>query len=287
MSGPIEQNSMSGGNPAVPEDPPEITAQEEQEALAAMQDPDEEEENDEDDDDDEDDDEEEEDFMAEIPPAMRALVDHLKELNTKRDSYMEEYLKERAALEQKYHALCVPLFEQRRDTINGENSKNEIENHAVDSENNVSPSPADDEIEVGQEDADDVKGIPEFWTLAMSNIETIEDLITERDTECVNFLKDISCQDFPNGLGFTLSFLFKPNPYFTNSVLTKRYDVPNLLLLDDEPILKNVTGCEIDWKEPEMCLTHRVVCKKQRNKKGQIRQVKKKEKTESFFHFFR
>jgi len=271
---------MSGGNPAAPEDSPEITAQEEQEALAAIQDPDDDDDDDEDDEDDDDDDEEEEDFMAELPPAIRIRVDLLKELNNKRDDFMEGYLKERAALEQKYHTLCEPLFEQRRDTINGENSKNGSETNADDA-----PEIKDDD-EAGQEDAG-VTGIPEFWTLAMSNIETIEDLITERDTECLHFLKDISCQDFSNGLGFTLSFVFKINPYFSNSVLTKRYDVPNLLLLDDEPILKNVTGCEIDWKDPDTCLTHKVVSKKQRNKKGQIRHVKKKEKTESFFHFFR
>jgi len=76
--------------------------------------------------------------------------------------------------------------------------------------------------------------------------------------------------------------------FFTNRVLTKRYEVPNLLL-DDEPILKNVKGCEIDWK-PDMCLTFREIVKKQRNKSGkragQIRTVKKKERSESFFHFF-
>jgi nucleosome assembly protein 1-like 1 len=68
-------------------------------------------------------------------------------------------------------------------------------------------------------------------------------------------------------------------------------EIPNLLL-DDEPILKNVTGCEIKWNEPTSsnCLTFKEVTKKQRSKSGkragQIRTVKKKEKTDSFFHFF-
>jgi len=272
MSGPIEQNS-SGGPTSPPENPPEITTQEEQEALASIQqvigDDDSDDGND--DGDDDDDDDEEEDFLAELPPCIRGRVDQLKELNVKRDDFMEGYLKERAALEQKYHALCQPLFEQRKVIINGEGDKEENQ-------------PTDDEPENENEES---TGIPEFWNVAMSNIETIDDLVTERDAECLNFLEDITCQDLPSGLGFTLNFHFKPNPYFSNSLLTKRYDVPNLMLVDDEPILKNVTGCEIDWKDPDMCLMHRVVSKKQRNKKGQIRQVKKKERTESFFHFFR
>ena len=282
MSGPIEQNS-SGGPTSPPENSPEITTQEEQEAIASVQqviqqvigddDSDDGDDGDDDDDDhgDDDDEDDEEDFLAQLPPSIRGRVDELKKLNVARDDFIEGYLKERAALEQKYYALCEPLFDQRKAIINGQGDKEEIQ-------------PADAEPENENEE---VAGIPEFWNVAMSNIETIDDLVTERDAECLNFLEDITCQDLPTGLGFTLKFHFKPNPYFSNSFLSKRYDVPNLLLVDDEPILKNVTGCEIDWKDSDMCLMHRVVSKKQRNKKGQIRQVKKKERTESFFHFFR
>ena len=58
--------------------------------------------------------------------------------------------------------------------------------------------------------------------------------------------------------------------------MIKRYDVRNLLL-DDEPILKNV-------------LTYREVKKKHRSKSGgragQIRKVNKRKRTDSFFNFF-
>lgn len=82
-------------------------------------------------------------------------------------------------------------------------------------------------------------------------------------------------------------FHFSPNEYFENSVLTKKYEVPNLLLAD-EPILKDVEGCEIIWKEGKS-LTYREVIKQQRGtgkNAGQVRTVKKKEKVESFFNFF-
>ena len=107
--------------------------------------------------------------------------------------------------------------------------------------------------------------------------------------DCLEHLTDITCTDFPDGLGFELNFHFSPNDFFHNSVLTKRYEVPNLLT-EDEPILKNVTGADIKWKR-DRSLTFREVTKKQRKKgkgagAGQVRSITKKERTESFFHFF-
>ena len=59
--------------------------------------------------------------------------------------------------------------------------------------------------------------------------------------------------------------------------------------MDDEPILKNVMGFDIYWKEGRS-LTYRDVNKKHRSKSGgragQIRTVKKTKRTDSFFHFF-
>ena len=70
--------------------------------------------------------------------------------------------------------------------------------------------------------------------------------------------------------------------------MIKRYEVRNLLL-DDEPILKNVTGWNMNWKEGRS-LAYRGVNKKQRPKRGrrlgQIRTVNNRERTDLFFHFF-
>ena len=70
--------------------------------------------------------------------------------------------------------------------------------------------------------------------------------------------------------------------------MIKRYYVPNLLL-DDEPILKNVTGCAIHWREGRS-LTHRDINKKHRfksgSRSGQICTFNKRDRTDSFFHFF-
>ena len=71
--------------------------------------------------------------------------------------------------------------------------------------------------------------------------------------------------------------------------MIKIYEVPNLLL-DDETILKNITGYNINWEEGRR-LTYRYVKNNQRSKcnsrAGQIRTFNKRERTNSFFHFFR
>ena len=71
--------------------------------------------------------------------------------------------------------------------------------------------------------------------------------------------------------------------------MIKRYEVTNLLL-DNEPILKNVTGCNIHWEDGRI-LTYRGVKRNQRSKSGrmmgQIHTVNKKYRTDSIFHLSR
>ena len=121
-------------------------------------------------------------------------------------------------------------------------------------------------------------------------MDAIAKLITERDIDCLEHLTDVTCRDFVDGTRFELRFTFdiKTNKYFTNTLLIKRYEVPNILL-DDEPILKNVMGCDIHWKGGRR-LMHRDVNKKQRTKisrrAGHIRTFNKRERNASLFHFF-
>lgn len=264
-----------------------------------------------DDDDDNDDDTEEvdmdegddDDMMSLLPVAVRRRVEKLKDLNAARESIMQEYLEERAALENKYSDLCKPLYAQRSDIIKG------VMDAAIASEHPITvdaqAAAAVDHganLEGGGSTAADpaihtTVGVPQFWVVAMGHMESVAELVTEQDVDCLEHLINVTCHDFSDGRGFTLRFYFEPNDYFTDEVLTKTYEIPNLLL-DDEPILKNVTGCVIHWKHPAgttgggpgSCLTHTQVQKRQRSRKGknagQIRTVTKNERTESFFHFF-
>lgn len=216
------------------------------------------------------------DFMEMLPEKVKNRVNKLKELHNSRESIMAKYLAERAALENKYSALCKPLYTQRLDIIQG----------ALDDEITKERGPmADDD----DEEESDMVGVPQFWVCAMGHMENVAELVTKRDVDCLLSLKDVTCEDFPDGKGFILLFHFEENEYFSTQVLTKTYEIPNLLL-DDEPILKNVKGCTIEWKDPSKALTYNLVIKKQRAKKGkhvgQIRSVTRRERCDSFFHFF-
>ena len=226
-----------------------------------------------------------EDPMSVLPLCVLRRVEKLKELHEQRETVLEEYLEDRAALEQKYQSLFAPLYEKRKEIING-TMDNEI---SADSAKNVDSLDGNitDTGRIDDKGLDDAVGIPQFWVCAMGHMEAIAESIAEEDVDCLEYLTDIKCLDDVDGNGFTLEFHFGPNQYFQNSVLTKRYEVPNLLLAD-EPILKNVEGCDILWF-PKKCLTHREVIKKQRGKgkhAGQIRNLKKQERRDSFFHFF-
>ncbi|KAL7435350.1 hypothetical protein ACHAXH_005045 [Discostella pseudostelligera] len=61
----------------------------------------------------------------------------------------------------------------------------------------------------------------------MGNIDVIAEMITKANVDCLDHLNDITCTNFPDSLvGFELTFHFNtPNPFFTNSTLTKRYEV--------------------------------------------------------------
>jgi len=245
---------------------------------------DDDEEEEDDDDDDDDDSEEEEDPMASLPSYIVKRVEKLQELNTERDEIMEQYLVERAALEQKYLGLCRPLYDQRATIIRGEQDE-EIAAEGEDEEKEEAKNDQDNNDD--DEEGERARGIPQFWVCAMGHMEQVAELLTEEDVDCLEHLLDIKCLDDPEGSGFTLEFHFAPNDYFENTILTKRYEVPNLLL-EDEPVLKNVVGCKIHWKSGRS-LMYRQVTKKQRGKgknAGQVRTIKKRERRDSFFHFF-
>ena len=247
-------------------------------------------------DDEKDDDEEDEDPMANLPIYVKRRLLKLKELNDDREALMADYLKERAQLEAKYQSLCKPLYEKRRDIVRGDCDEEIDKMFNSNKEDDDADNDDFDKIEKagegGAKRREDlpglrVPGIPQFWVCALNHMDVVAGLITENDVACLEFLQDITCEDEENGDGFTLQFHFAPNIYFEDTVLTKRYEVPNLLLAD-EPILKSVEGCEIHWK-PGKCLTETKVTKTQRGtgkNAGQVRTVAKTARCDSFFNFF-
>ena len=244
--------------------------------------------NDSDDDEDDDDHEDNEPMFGhteegiDVPPCVVDRINRLLELHERRVNLLEDYKKERAALERKYADIYQPLYDERKAVIIGEKDE-EIAEIKGDTTNGK-----EGESEAHESEADKVVGCPQFWVVAMGHMEVISELIAEQDVDALEYLYDIICEDDEDGGGFTLKFFFNTNPYFSNPILTKSYEIPNLYL-EDEPVIEKVEGCKILWKDGK-CLTETSVTKKERKKsgrgKGQVRTVRSTERCESFFWFF-
>ena len=67
-------------------------------------------------------------------------------------------------------------------------------------------------------DAEKEKGVPNFWIQVFGNHPVVAEIIAEQDIPALSFLQDIRCDYNDSYTTFTLSFEFKENPFFTNTV---------------------------------------------------------------------
>ena len=91
--------------------------------------------------------------------------------------------------------------------------------------------------------------------------------------------------------GFHIEFEFAPNEYFTNTILTKSYELriePDKyepLPYEGPKIIKS-KGCNIQWNKGKN-VTIKLIKKRQKHKScGIIRVVTKETQRDSFFNFF-
>jgi len=148
------------------------------------------------------------------------------------------------------------------------------------------------QIEPDQEnapqDVSDVKGIPEFWLTSLKNLGVVAEMITEKDEEVLKHLVDIKVRMLEDNPGFTLDFVFEPNEFFENAVLSKTYHLMNApeQSFAGSVIYDHAHGTDIKWKEGKD-LSVVVEVKKQKHKgTGKTRTVKKTVPAETFFSFF-
>jgi nucleosome assembly protein 1-like 1 len=204
-----------------------------------------------------------------LSPEVVKRIETLEELHEKVGDIDKEYKKERAALELKYLAQRRVIYEQRKQVITGEAAE------ALNSE-----------LSTG---TDGVKGVPGFWLRALCNHPGIGDFITEEDIPALEFLTDVTVAYNETFSLFKLMFHFAENPYFTNKILEKVYELSPDILEEKSPTLGGSTGTVITWK-PSKDLTVTEVKKKQKAKsgknKGQVRTVTRLEPKASFFHYF-
>ncbi|XP_064877483.1 nucleosome assembly protein 1-like 1 [Oncorhynchus nerka] len=141
------------------------------------------------------------------------------------------------------------------------------------------------------EEKEDPKGVPEFWLTVFKNVDLLSDIVQEHDEPILKQLQDIKVKFFDPGQpkSFSLEFNFKPNEFFTNTLLTKTYTMrsePDENDPFDGPEIMGCTGCTIDWMKGKN-ITLQTIKMKQRHKgRGTVRTVTKTVLDDSFFNFF-
>jgi hypothetical protein len=88
--------------------------------------------------------------------------------------------------------------------------------------------------------------------------------------------------------GFTLTFTFATNPYFSDTVLVKSYPIKNMYdpMNNYDFQWKLVKGTEINWAAGKDGTVEMVKPKRRGGKKGGKAPPAREEPRESFFHFF-
>jgi len=231
-----------------------------------------------------------------LPKPVKRLVKALKKIQVKHVDIEVEFFKELHDLEMKYEKLFEPLYEKRCEIVNGTVYPTDEEcDYQSDSEKENELSNEVQKVKLEDEEMKepeiDIKGIPEFWLTAIKNAPSVADMIEEYDEPILKHLIDIKAVTVREPMSFYIEFHFEPNDFFTNTVLTKTYELrlspdPSDVFSFEGPEIVKSKGCTIDWKKGKN-VTVKTIKKKQKHKaRGAVRTVTKTVQNDSFFNFF-
>lgn len=210
----------------------------------------------------------------------RKRMNALKNEQLKFTELEAKFYEELHQLECKYNKLYEPIFEKRRQIVTGEHEPTDEEGKwTLDELENKENTEPEQSV---PSDSKDNKGIKNFWLETLQAVRMTSELVAEVDDPILSYLQDIKVKYFDQKpYGYTLEFHFAENPYFTNKVLTKTYELKIEVDSKDPfsfegPDLNKVTGCKIDWK-PGMNVTVKMIKKKikSKNKKAPPKVINK------------
>merc|ERR1711988_741779 len=239
-------------------------------------------------------------YIASLPAPVKRRLKALKRIQLESTKIEAKFYEEVHKLECKYHEMYKPLYDQRAKITKGEYEPNEDEcEWPSDDEEDEEELAGDmkdkakleDEKAKKEKEEKEMKGVPEFWLTIFKNVDMLQEMVQEADEPLLHKLTDITVTFSEQPMGFTLHFYFAPNDYFSNTVLTKEYEMKCEPSEDDPfsfegPEIFKCKGCTINWKEGKN-LTVKAVKKKQKHKsKGNVRTITKQVKNDSFFNFF-
>jgi len=238
-------------------------------------------------------------YLEELPLPVQNRIKALKNLHEKKVELDKEYKKEMDALQAKFDKLLDPLFNRRREIVQGVSEPTADELKGDKSTETKEEKEA--EKKEGKKEEKDVKGIPDFWMEAFKHHDDFAEMVTKKDEAALKHLIDVRWKPVTDAekwssASFILELEFSENAFFTNKVLSKTYYLTENDLLG-ETIFDHLEACEIDWK-PGKNLTVKMVQqqvgggkrggRKGRGGKshGQVKTVMVEEPCESFFNFF-
>ncbi|KAL3617976.1 NAP1-related protein 2 [Castilleja foliolosa] len=159
-------------------------------------------------------------------------IEKLQEIQDELEKINEEASEKVLEVEQKYNEVRKPVYDKR---------------------NNV------------------IKSIPDFWLTAFMSHPALSELLTEEDQKIFKYLNNLEVEDCKDvKSGYSITFHFKPNPYFEDTKLTKTF------AFLEEGTTK-ITATSIKWKEG-MGISNGSAEEKKGNKRPHVE--------ESFFSWF-
>jgi len=237
--------------------------------------------------------------LSELPPEVLKRVNALKNLQLANVKHEVEYYKEVHQLDLKYKKLYDENNEKRKQVCVGEYEPTDLECEWKESD---AADAVIDKLEMLEVDGKiskgggNIKGIPDFWLTVFQNANeaVLNGVLEQIDEPVLKHLEDITVTLPEKNTGFTLHFHFSKNEFFTNTVLTKEYEMksdvdPEDPLSFDGPEMFRSKGCKIDWK-PGKSTAVKIIKQKVKQKgkgKGGPKFVTKEEKRETFFNFFK
>ncbi len=175
----------------------------------------------------------------------------------------DQYGKEFDELQDRYDKQYQEIYDKIDDIVN---STEKIE---------ITPEEMD---KYGITETEELKAIDDYWEKVIINSRYFT--ITDRDKVILKYLTKVKIVKFPeNVVDFRVDFYFKPNEFFTNEILSKKY------IYGKDALLRKAEGTEIDWKSPDKNTTIEKVKKKIKKGKKFINEYKET-KVDSFFSFF-
>jgi len=230
----------------------------------------------------------------EYAPEVKRRVNALKNIQLKLMDLDVKLYNEIHQLEMRYLKEQIPLYQQRKHIIAGEHEPTDEEAKWVENPDTEEEKDGEGvekkEVEVDPDKEKEV-GVPDFWLTVLKSTSLICDQIEPADEDVLKHLVDIKLVVMDSPMRYKLTFVFTPNEYFTDTELTKTYELkcewePNDPFRFEGPDIIKCEGCKINWKKGKNITVKTIKRKQKHRSKNDIRTVTKQVQAESFFNFF-